>query len=170
MISSDNGCISLLILLDLSAAFDTIDHSILLHRLEHMIGIKDSALAWLRSYLTGRYQFVHAHNEASCHTEVKYGVPQGSVLGPLLFSLYMLPLGSVIRKHGITFYSYADDTQLYLSMKPNDCTPVTKLVACLSDIKNWMTNNFLCLNSDKTEVMLIGPKNLTNTTPSSELT
>jgi len=130
-----------------------------------MIGIKDSALAWFKSYLSDRYQFVHTHNESSCHTKVKYGVPQGSVLGPLLFSLYMLPLGSVIRKHGITFHSYADDTQLYLSMKPNDSSPITKLDACLSDIKIWMSNNFLCLNSDKTEVMMIGPKQLNNISP-----
>ncbi len=77
----------------------------------------------------------------------------------------MLPLGSVIRKHGITFHSYADDTQISLSMKPNDSSPITKLDACLSDIKISMSNNFLCLNSDKTEVMMIGPKQLNNISP-----
>jgi len=91
-------CISLLVLLDLSAAFDTIDHNILLNRLENYVGISGSALAWFKSYLSDRYQFV-AVNEEIHPSQVQYGVPQGSVVGPLLFTLYMLPLGDIIRKH-----------------------------------------------------------------------
>ncbi|XDV14238.1 hypothetical protein PO909_002414, partial [Leuciscus waleckii] len=92
LLSSDRGCISLLVLLDLSAAFDTIDHSILLNRLENYIGISGIALAWFKSYLSDRYQFVAVNEEMSHRSQVQYGVPQGSVLGPLLFTLYMLPL------------------------------------------------------------------------------
>ncbi len=87
------ACISLLVLLDLSAAFDTIDHDILIDRLQNYTGVQGQALRWFRSYLSDRYHFVYLNGESSQLSPVKYGVPQGSVLGPLLFSLYMLPLG-----------------------------------------------------------------------------
>lgn len=74
----------------------------------------------------------------------------------------MLPLGNIIRKHSINFHCYADDTQLYLSMKPDETNQLAKLQACLKDIKTWMTHNFLLLNSDKTEVIVLGPKHLRN--------
>ncbi len=105
LFSSDRGCISLLVLLDLSAAFDTIDHNILLIRLENFLGISKSALAWFKSYLSDRHQFVAVNEEASYRSQVQYAVPQGSVLGPLLFMLYMLPLGYTVssRNMGLAF-------------------------------------------------------------------
>uniref|UniRef100_A0A665ULH4 Reverse transcriptase domain-containing protein n=1 Tax=Echeneis naucrates TaxID=173247 RepID=A0A665ULH4_ECHNA len=160
LMASDNGSASILLLLDLSAAFNTIYHNILLQRLEHEIGIKGTALRWFKSYLSDRHQFVHVNNSSSSCTVVSHGVPQGSVLGPILFTLYLLPLGNIIRKHSINFHCYADDTQLYLSMKPNEVTQIVRLQACLEDIKVWMTGNFLLLNSDKTEVIVLGPKHL----------
>ncbi len=101
--SSDRGCISLLVLLDLSAVFDTIDHNILLNRLENSVGISGSALAWFKSYLSDRHQFVAVNEEVSYRSQVQYGVPQGSVLGPLLFTLYMLPLGNISGNIGLAF-------------------------------------------------------------------
>ncbi|XP_078799361.1 uncharacterized protein LOC144990211 [Oryzias latipes] len=160
LLASEKGLLSILVLLDLSAAFDTIDHGILLHRLEQDIGIRGSALQWFKSYLSERYQFVNVNGHSSQCTQVNYGVPQGSVLGPILFTLYMLPLGNIIRKHSINFHCYADDTQLYLSMKPDQNDQIEKVNACISDIKTWMTINYLLLNPEKTEVIIQGPKNL----------
>ncbi|TWW58995.1 putative RNA-directed DNA polymerase from transposon X-element [Takifugu flavidus] len=160
LIASDHGLVSMLVLLDLSAAFDTVDHSILLQRLEHVIGIKGTALDWFRSYLSDRYQFAHVHGVPSSYSRVSHGVPQGSVLGPILFTLYMLPLGNIIRQHGIHFHCYADDTQLYLSIKPEKTEQLVTLQTCLKDIKSWMSSNFLLLNPGKTEVMVFGPEPL----------
>lgn len=86
------------------------------------------------------------------------GVPQGSILGPILFNLYMRPLGDIIRRHKVQFHLYADDTQLYIPLKAGDT--IQPLLACLGDIKNWLSNNFLRLNENKTEVIVFGPSKL----------
>ena len=105
----------ILILLDLSAAFDTIDHTILLERLQSHTGICGKALAWFKSYMQGRNQSVLINDKASSIWELLFGVPQGSVLGPLLFIIYTSPLGQLLRDLGISYHLYADDTQLYLT-------------------------------------------------------
>ena len=157
-LNSDANKVSILILLDLSAAFDTIDHDILINRLEKLIGFTDSVLNWMKSYITGRKFYVSLGDHRSKKHENCYGVAQGSCLGPLLFSLYMLPLGDIIREHNIDFHSYADDTQLYISTEPNDATAINSITNCLLAINKWMNDNFLKLNEDKTEVLLCGPK------------
>ncbi|XP_073710666.1 uncharacterized protein [Misgurnus anguillicaudatus] len=158
LMAADTGSPSLLILLDLTAAFDTVDHSILLHRLQYTTGLSENVHKWFISYLTGRTEYV-ALGKAKSHTQnVTCGVPQGSVLGPTLFSIYMLPLGRIISRHGISFHCYADDTQLYLRTTPTSSSPLpaSLLTTCLEEIETWMKLNFLQLNSSKTEAILIG--------------
>ncbi|XP_041958625.1 uncharacterized protein LOC121717966 [Alosa sapidissima] len=157
LIAADNGLVSILILLDLSAAFDTISHSILLSRLSELIGLTDTALSWFQSYLSNRKQYITLQGSYSTTATVNHGVPQGSVLGPLLFTIYLLPLGQIIRNHGLSFHCYADDTQLYVSTKPSSQLPPIQLNNCLHDIKTWMTNNLLKLNTNKTELMVVAP-------------
>uniref|UniRef100_A0A3Q2ZSJ5 Reverse transcriptase domain-containing protein n=3 Tax=Kryptolebias marmoratus TaxID=37003 RepID=A0A3Q2ZSJ5_KRYMA len=157
LMTADQGSPSLLLLLDLSAAFDTVNHTILLNRLQSEIGLSGTALKWFHSYLTNRTEYVSlGQSKSSTHT-VTCGVPQGSVLGPTLFTIYMLPLGHIINKHKVSFHCYADDTQLYMKMDSTSPTVLpSSLQLCLEEIKAWMTANSLQLNSNKTDVILLG--------------
>ena len=157
--SLDDKKVVLLVLLDLSAAFDTVNHQILLDRLKYLLGIDGLALNWIISYLSHRVQKVVIDDDMSDILNILFGVPQGSVLGPLLFIIYTSPLGSIIEKHGVSYHLYADDTQLYISIDLSDTSQSRiKMEKCIFDIQEWMSNNFLCLNGDKTEVLLLTPK------------
>ncbi len=134
-LSTDSGDSVVLILLDLSAAFDTVDHSLLLSRLEYWVGLKANVLKWFPSYLFDRKFLVKLGNFTSSPAPLTCGLPQGSILAPSLFSLYMLPLGSILRKHGVSFHFYADDTQIYLPIKRNNSTAITSLLQCLEEVK-----------------------------------
>ena len=109
-----------LCLLDLSAAFDTIDHSILLTRLSSWFGLGSMAHTWISSYLSSRTFSVSIRDQLSPASSVSYGVPQGSVLGPLLFIMYTTPLSHLIQSHDIDHHLYADDTQLFISIEPSE--------------------------------------------------
>uniref|UniRef100_A0A3B4FPC0 Reverse transcriptase domain-containing protein n=1 Tax=Pundamilia nyererei TaxID=303518 RepID=A0A3B4FPC0_9CICH len=149
---------SVLVLLDLSAAFDTVDHNILLKRLENWAGLSGTVLNWFKTYLENRKYFVSIGNFTSEQTSITCGVPQGSILGPLLFNIYMLPLAQIIKNNKINYHSYADDTQIYITMSPGDRGPVQALGKCIEEINDWLCHNFLQLNKNKTEVIVFGAK------------
>ena len=153
----DKGKVTALTLLDLSAAFDTIDHNILIKRLSLWDGISGTALNWFLSYLTGRHQTIKIANCFSAALPTSCVVPQGSVLGPLLFTLYTTPLSSVIQNHNLDHHLYADNTHIYISLATSDTNrSLNQLSDCLHEISLWMTNSKLKLNADKTEFLIIG--------------
>ena len=170
LICIDNNNISILSLLDLSSAFDTIDHSILLKRLEISYGIKKKALSWFSTYLSNRSQSVFINKQlVSSSSILHWGVPQGSVLGPILFSLYTKPISQITDQHSIHCKSFADDTQLYDASESDQTQAlITRIQSCFSDVKTWMSNNKLKLNDDKTELLYIHSKHkpLLNKVPS----
>ena len=147
------GRSSVLVLLDLSAAFDTIDHKILLEDASRF-GVRDSALSLLESYLSDRFQRVVADGAISGQIPLRFGVPQGSVLGPLLFVIYVSSLSSLLSAHGVVYHFYADDTQFYFSIENVD-EAKNKIESLLLDIKVWMARRKLKLNDSKTEIIVI---------------
>ena len=160
--ASDTGHVSILSLIDLSAAFDTIDHSILINRLHTTFGCSGKVLDWFTSYLTCRTQSVFVGHE-STPSALKCGVPQGSVLGPLLFTLYMQSLSNVICKSGHSYHFFADDSQLHNSSIPSDFLAlVHSFKDCIEDVAEWMSDRKLKMNDDKTELIAIGTKSRIN--------
>ena len=153
-IGRGNG--AMLVLLDLSAAFDTIDHDNLFCILEKYVGICGNALKLIKSYFSNRTQRVQIDNVLSDFANIICGVPQGSVLGPLKFCLYLLPLSAILRYHNIGYHVYADDTQLYVSFKcKQPLEVISKLNSCLADIRRWMITNKLKINDSKTRVYCV---------------
>ena len=118
-ISLNKGNISVLALLDFSSAIDPIDHPILVHHLHTDFGFNDAVLQWFSSYLTDRTQYVSLSNHCSAFAPIHSGVPQGSVLGPILFAMYIKPLSAIIDSHSIIHHSFADDLQLQMSAPPD---------------------------------------------------
>ena len=147
-----------LVILDLSAAFDTIDQCQLLSLLNAEFGVHAKALSWLETYLEARTQRVKIDDAMSETIPLTCGVPQGSVLGPVLFTIYTMPMQRIIRKHGVVYHKYADDTQLYVTYKPNVLgdmqRAVKQLEDCISEIRVWMINRMLKLNDNKTDMVI----------------
>ena len=163
----ENQEVACLFLLDLSAAFNTIDHNILLSRLETRFAVTGVTLNWFRSYLTDRTQTIAIGDlllggSKLASISLNSGIRQGSVLGPILFTIYMVPMGDICRKNEIEFHLYTDDTQIYISFKPSvpnsksDCS--VRIEKCIEEINIWMAQYLLKLNSDKIEFILLGTR------------
>ena len=132
-------------------------------RLESVFGIHSTALQWFQSYLLDRNQSVVVNNSASSSSPVMFGVPKGSVSGPVLFGLYITPLSDIIANHTVNHQLFANDTQLQKSTLPNDVQSLAHdLQSCTDDIKAWMCNNQLKLNQDKTEAILLSIPSLSS--------
>ena len=158
-LSVDSGKAVALTLLDLSAAFDTIDHSLLYDCLHDWFGLDGTVLSWIKSYLSNRKQKIKIGDSFSEAVILPFGVPQGSVLGPLLFTLYTSPLSQLISKFNVTHHLYADDTQIYLAVDSrNFDSSMEELTECLKSVQEWMDGVKLKLNPEKNEFIIIGQK------------
>jgi len=144
-------------MLDFSAAFDCVDHTILLQRLRIGFGVTDVALQWITSFLTERTQQIDYNRKLSSIQALLFGVPQGSVLGPLFYVLYTAEWFHIVAHHRLRLHMYVDDCQVYLSTPAKDAvTAVDRLSTCVADINDWMTASRLRLNPTKTQVMWLG--------------
>ena len=162
LIAADNNSATVLMLLDLSAAFDTVDHKILIKILKNEINMQGTALKWFKSFLSGRCQRVRLGSSLSDEVTLLFGVPQGSVLGPVLFNIYIRSLYGTIKKQGFNVQGYADDHQVYKTFKPIQQSTVltVALQNCFSTIQHWMCEYCLQLNPGKTQLIVFGAPNV----------
>ena len=158
IISMDKGEVTALTLLDLSTAFDIINHATIKDRLSDWYGISGQAQIWFSSYLQNRHKSVKIEDTFSDKVTLSYGVAQGSVLGPVLFTLYTTPFSAIISSFDINHHLYAEDTQIYMSPSVSTAKEsLEKLQHCLMGVSAWMTGSKLKLNPSKTEFLLLGP-------------
>lgn len=154
LIATDKQSHAILVLIDLSAAFDTINHTLLIKKLESVYNIGGNVTSWLKSYLQNRKFKVLINDTFSEESPLEIGVPQGSILGPLLFILYTEGLQELANKYNFSVHLYADDTQIYFQFHAKDPSiHITMLQNCFSEINTWMSLNYLKMNNSKTEVL-----------------
>ena len=152
-LDSNTGII--MVFLDLSAAFDTIDHDLMLKKLRNIYLMDGNTLKWFKSYLENRQSYVKIDDHLSRGRRSRSGVPQGTILGPILFSMYIQDVHNIISSHGLQYHIYADDIQIYFKYSKNNHSKFHNLTNCLSDIKKWADDNYLKFNESKTNFVNI---------------
>ena len=153
----DLGHCTLMASLDLSAAFDTVDHTIFLRRLQTLYCVNGTVIEWFKSYLRHRQHKVSINGILSTARTLKGGVPQGSVLEARMYSMYVKPLSDIMNRHNVRYHTYADDIQLYITCENNENSieeVVVRLQDCISEISVWMSQNALKINEDKTKFII----------------
>jgi len=153
----DRSQVNLLALFDVSAAFDTVDHDVLLQRLSISFGLSGNILDWLTSYLQD-CSFMVAHGSTrSLWVPAPVGLPQGSVLGPLLYIIYTADLGSILAAASVLGQSYADDLQAYIHCLATQAdAAVGTMSRAMETLQSWMSSNRLRLNPTKTQLIWLG--------------
>ena len=155
MVHLDQGSRVAPLLLDMSAAFDTLDHTTLLNRFNKEFGIRGKPLKWFKLYFSERTQSVVIRGVKSEPVPLSQGVPHGSVIGRKAYTMYTKSLGDIIEHHGLQYHIYADDIQIYMPLShPRN---IERLELCLRDLYTWLIANKLKLNSSKTELLQITP-------------
>ena len=159
LVASDEKSATVVMMLDLSAAFDTVDHNLLLDILKKEIGLRGTVLKWFESFLKGRSQRIRLGSTVSDEIIIKFGVPQGSVLGPVLFNLYIRSIYGFVQALNFSIFGYADDHQIMKHFKPYNqgVTLLTKLKECFAAVKSWMQKYYLAMNDSKTQIIIFGP-------------
>ena len=160
LLSIDSGKASMLVLLDLSAAFDTVDHDILVNRLRDSFCIQDKALSWFQSYLSDRTQTVRVFDVSSKRFPLLFGAPQGTVLGPPLYTCYSSPTYEIAKRRGIISHFFADDSQFQQDFVMDDdhvgqLGAYDRMSDCIGETADWMAQNRCKLNDPKTDFMLV---------------
>ena len=149
----------MLVLMDLSAAFDTVEVDTLISTLSNYFRVTDFAAKWFQSYMSNRFFKVQINEKSSDWIKLQVGVPQGSVLGPLLFGIYTARIEAILKKHGVLYHKFADDLQIYVFFNPGDpadrARAVKQIQDCISEICSWVVVNKLKLKPPKTEFFIL---------------
>ena len=156
----DQDRIVAMVTIDVSAAFDTVDHQSLLNRFYHHFGLRDTALKWMESYLKDRIQSVIIDGIQSDPVKLEHGFPQGATLAGILYDMFSAPVENVVEMHpAVDHHAYADDNNCYIAFSIADQTDaIHKLNLCANDLVRWMNNNLLKVNGSKTEAIFFFPK------------
>ena len=162
LINMDEGKATVLVMLDLSAAYDTVQHKCFIQRLANYYGFADTALSWMRSYVEERQFKVSVAGKTSSVKTLDCGVPQGAVLGGKCFNMYTAPIGEIASRNSVERKGFADDNQGFVSFTIGDDEDMEKafqnLQTCLYQLEQWLLGNMLKLNQDKTKLIFFAPK------------